>query len=76
MARCRYCGNSINWVEIDGKKVPVEGMEEVNILPFREGKLIGITSSGDIVKGIEVGDACESGYWICKIKHLCERRNL
>lgn len=66
MRRCKYCNNWIEWID----KAPVTG-QEVNILPVRGGELVGITANGMIILGHEVGDQCEDGYHICRIKHEC-----
>lgn len=72
MSKCRKCGRDIGWIKVIDKNIPVEGTEEYNIVQDRNGDIVGITADGLTVKGYITGDADESGYLICRKKHICE----
>lgn len=74
MSKCRSCGADIDWIKTkEGKNMPVN-VEYVNVHPNEvggeKGNTVIVTDEGEVVRGIQVGDAYEDGYLIGRTSHF------
>ncbi|MDD4095295.1 MAG: hypothetical protein PHP22_03520 [Oscillospiraceae bacterium] len=75
MPKCKYCGEPIVWISIEGRKTAVD-KEVINFQRNKFGSVRAMCNDWLVHRGYLVGDANENGYEFARTLHwsTCKRR--
>jgi len=74
MAKCKNCGADVTWLEVMGKRVPVNSYEEITLVQHGDGDRVIICNRlGIQIRGYEVSDAFEGKSHDGRVVHVCNR---